>query len=332
MSFDEIWRELEAERAQGAGRLVRRIHPESAVDLFLAVTKPSNRRMMALAVAASAVEELDDLPGGQGIQTRIEHPAGDPRAQLQLVLMDPMSEDIFGALASDMAGAVAPVMADEEAVAAWVARLRRWQRMLAALSPDGLSGERQRGLYAELWMLRSHLLPAMDPEVAIVGWTGPSAASHDFELERGAVEVKSTAGKQHQVLRIASERQLDDTGVPALYLYHLSLDVRQGEGETLVEAVAALRAKLASTAAAPLLEERLLLSGYAAAHEAHYRETAYTKREDNFFHVGAGFPRLVESDLPAGVGDVRYSVAVAECKHWSVAAREVIGTLTGAPA
>lgn len=330
MRFDDLWTALESERAEGTGRLVRRIHPESAVDLYLAVTKPGNQRMMILGVDAGAVEELDELPGGQGIRTRLEHPAGDGRAQLQLVLVDPMGADIFGALARDMAGAVAPAGTDEEAVAAWMARLRRWQHMLAALSPDGLSGERQRGLYAELWFLRRHLLGAIDSQAAILGWTGPSAASHDFELERAAIEVKSTAGKQHQVLRIASERQLDDTGVAALYLYHLSLDVRQGEGETLIDAVAAVREALAGTTAVPAFEERLLLSGYASAHEPRYRNTAYTEREENFFRVEGEFPRIVESDLSAGVGDVRYSVAVSECKHWSVDAEEAIESLTEA--
>jgi hypothetical protein len=331
MSYDALWRELEKGRGDGEGRLVRRIHPESAVDLFLAVTKPGNRRMLSLGVASGATAALDDLPSGRGIETRLQHSADEARAQLQLVLGDPMCADIFAALAQDLADAVSPAASDEEAVLAWVTRLRRWQGLLAALTPDGLSGERQRGLYAELWLLRKHLLSALGEEMAIRGWTGPSASSHDFELDHGAVEVKSTAGKQHQILRIASERQLDDTGVSELFLYHLSLDVRQGEGETLVDAVAAVRAELAGTAMATAFEERLLMSGYVAAHESRYRTTVYTEREDNFFRVGAGFPRLIESDLPPGVGDVHYSVAVAECKHWTVGAGDVMNGLAGAP-
>jgi hypothetical protein len=331
VNYEDLWRELEAGRVDGEGRLVRRIHPESAVDLYLGVTKPDNRRILSMGVAAGVTEELDDLPSGRGIETRVRHSPDEARAQLQLVLGDPMSADIFTALAQDLAAAVSPVATDKEAVATWVGRLRRWQGLLAALTHDGLSGERQRGLYAELWMLRRHLFGSLGADSAIRGWTGPSASSHDFELDYGAVEVKSTAGKQHQRLRIASERQLDDTGVPQLFLYHLSLDVRQGEGETLIDAVNAVRAELAGTLVAVEFEERLLMSGYTAAHEPRYRGTVYTEREENFFRVEAGFPRLIESDLPSGIGDVRYSVAVAECKHWGVSAGEAMNGLAEAP-
>jgi len=330
MSYQSLWNDLEADGESGAGHVVRRIHPESKVDLFLAVAKPSNRRMLTLSVDADIADALDELPAGHGIATRA-HQVGDlQRAQLELVLMDPSCGDIFSALVEDVAGAVAPAADDRAAVSMWIARLRRWQRLLASLSPEGLSGERQRGLYAELWVLRHHLIEAVGPEASVRAWTGPDAASHDFELAHGALEAKATAGKQHQVLRIASERQLDDTGVAALFLFHLSLDVRQGEGETLVQAVGAVRAGLSGTAAAAAYEERLLAAGYSDAHEARYRRVAYTVRESNFFHVREDFPRITEADLPPGVGDIRYSVSVSEAKHWLTEPATVMATLAGA--
>lgn len=318
MRYEDIWAELEAGEGAGAGHLVRRIHPESRTDLFLAVEKPGNRRILSLAVSPESSEDLDDLPAGRAIQSRLQHDPHADRTQLQLVLIDPMSADIFGVLVSDIAAAVAPSANDRDAVAHWVARLQRWQRLLSSLGAEGLSSERQRGLYAELWLLRKHLLEWLGAARAVTGWTGPRGASHDFELDRAAVEVKSTAGKQHQVLRIASERQLDGTGTEQLLLFHLSIDVRQGEGESLVDAVNDARDTLATTAAASVFEERLLLAGYAAAHEPRYRRTAYAIREQNFFQVVQGFPRLTETDLPIGVGDLRYSVAVSECRRFGV--------------
>jgi len=329
VSYETLWAELETAGGDGAGHLVRRIHPESVTNLFLAVAKPDNRRKLQLNVDAAAADALHDVPTGRGIETRLHDIQDGARTQVELVLMDPSSADIFGALVEDVAGAVAPSEDDRAAVSAWVARLRRWQRLLATLSPDGLSAERQRGLYAELWLLRHRFVAQLGAEATVNAWTGPDAASHDFEFSRGAVEVKSTAGKRHQVLRMASERQLDDTGVDALFLFHLSLDVRQGEGETLVQAVGAARSQLEGTPAAATLEERLLAAGYSGAHEPRYRRTAYTPREQSFFHVTDDFPRLTEADLPPGVGDVRYSVAVSEAAHWTVPAETVMATLSG---
>jgi hypothetical protein len=329
LSFNPIWTELEDVAGAGEGEVIRRIHPEAAIDLFLAVAKPLNQRMIMLAVESAAIEDVPELPSGKGITSQVRPLPEGSRAAVELLLVDRSSRDIFTVLAADMARAVIGAKDSREAVGAWVARLRRWQRLLAHLSPTGLSPERQRALYAELWLLREHLVDALGPEAAVHAWTGPDAASHDFELAAGAVEVKSTAGKQHQVLRISSERQLDDTGVPVLYLFHLSLDVRQGDGQTLPEAVAATREALAESGAASVFEDRLLTVGYTAAHEPHYQGTNYTVREFNYFHVDEEFPRITEADLVPGVGDVRYSVTVAECKHFLAGQEEVLSTLRG---
>ncbi|MEQ1678566.1 MAG: PD-(D/E)XK motif protein, partial [Chitinophagaceae bacterium] len=64
-------------------------------------------------------------------------------------------------------------------------------------------------------------------------WTGPSKAIQDFQFGRWALEVKTTSGKNHQKIYVSSERQLDDSLIPAIFLYHLSLDIRNGNGETL---------------------------------------------------------------------------------------------------
>jgi Putative PD-(D/E)XK family member, (DUF4420) len=52
-------------------------------------------------------------------------------------------------------------------------------------------------------------------------------------------------------------------------------------------------------------------------------------REHNYFKVGAEFPRIIESDLRNGIGDVRYTISVAECKRFSIAESEVIALIGG---
>jgi hypothetical protein len=147
----------------------------------------------------------------------------------------------------------------------------------------------------------------------VTSWTGPVGAIQDFSLGSVAVEVKTTAGKQHQRVRIASERQLDDRGLEALLLFHLSVDDRENLGDTLPGIVQRLRGTLGSdgTAAAEF-EALLFAAGYHDVHSPRYR-TGYTVREANIFRVTEGFPRLTELNLPEGVGDLSYSVALAAC-------------------
>lgn len=64
-------------------------------------------------------------------------------------------------------------------------------------------------------------------------------------------------------------------------------------------------------------------------HAARYVNTGYVIRETNFFNVVKGFPRIVEDDLRKGVGDVSYSISVAECQHFAVSAAEAAELIGG---
>jgi hypothetical protein len=324
-----VWEELERVTTPSErGRVKRRIRPEAKCDLFLAIAKPSNHRMVLMLVGEESLVGIDELPTARGVEARIARPGEDGAdAALELVLTDPGAADIFTALATDISDAVVSQSDESAAVAALVGRLQRWQRFLEESGPEGLTPERQRGLFAELWLLRHYLLHAVGPAMAIQGWTGPAHASHDFQLGACAIEVKGTAAKQHQVLRVASERQLDDTGVKRLYLFHVSLDTHRGAGVTLPVLIDDLREWLHSKVSASSFEERLFEAGFLDAHRDLYENPGYTVRESNFFHVAEDFPRIVESDLPPGVGDVHYSVAVAECKHFLVEAESVMAEL-----
>jgi hypothetical protein len=146
---------------------------------------------------------------------------------------------------------------------------------------------------------------------------GPALAPQDFAFGAAAVEVKTTTGAQPQLLRITSERQLDTTALDHLALFHLSLDAREGTGQTLPDLVGEIRTILLDPAAADVFEDRLFGAGYLDAQAAQYR-TGYTLREAGIFIVGEGFPRLVEADCPPGVGDVIYSIAVSALTPFAV--------------
>ena len=161
--------------------------------------------------------------------------------------------------------------------------------------PGGLTPERQRGLYAELWLLRDHLLDAVGAVAAVQAWTGPARASHDFQFGSCALEVKGTAAKQHQMLRIVSERQLDVTGVETLFLFHLSLDTHRDAGQPLPALVDEVREACTARMSRRPFEDRLFEAGYLDAHRHLYENPGYTVRESNFFRVAEGFPRIVEA-------------------------------------
>ena len=117
-----------------------------------------------------------------------------------------------------------------------------------------------------------------------------------------------------------------------MVLLHLSLDLRQGQGETLPEMVDGVRSLVANDAIAKDELENLLFEvGYLDIHATRYENIGYTIREHNYFKVGENFPRIIESDLRNGVGDVRHTISVAECKRFSMSEPEVIALIGEQP-
>lgn len=306
MNVSQIWAELAAEAAP-EGRFRRRIHQESVADLYLVVEKPANTRALLIDVDLSGVE-LGELPSGRGLDL-CRVPATGGGDALELVLSKPSFADLFDTLVIDVAKAAAAGVDKADVAARVTERVRRWQRFLRG-SSTGLTPERQRGLFGELFFLRTILLGAVPALTAVQAWVGPHGRPQDFAFGEVAIEVKTSIGAQPQLLRIASERQLDTTALKHLALYQLSLDAREGAGQTLPDMIAEIRKRLKDPMAADIFEDRLFDAEYLDAQAGLYRN-GYTVRAAGIFMIGDGFPRLVEADCPQGVGDVEYSISVS---------------------
>jgi hypothetical protein len=328
MNLHALWAELESAPAPGEAVARRRLPTTSTVDLNITLSQPGPVRGLALTVADIALVNVADLPSTRGLDHRRYAAASAARTTLEIRLTDPAANELFVALATDVARATAAAGDDQDAVGLWLSRIKRWQRLMAQ-APQGLGRERQLGLFAELEVLSTDLLKHLDVAVAVEGWQGP-LGGHDFQLPGGALEVKGSAAHEPQVAMVNSERQLDTTGTDSLHLVHVSLDVHQHAGRTLPDLVARIRDIAAGTDAEDALEDRLLDAGYADAHAHQYRTTGYTVRQKSFFEIGDGFPRIVESDLLDGVGGVTYKLVIAACAPFEVDRSSVLSRFGGA--
>ncbi|PSB33719.1 PD-(D/E)XK motif protein [Stenomitos frigidus] len=331
MSIRELWNELERDVQQDrSGYVTRRVRPDSICDLRVAVMEPQGTRTLLLKARRIIIELIQEYPESAGFQVQLMQLAGESPdyLTLQLTLTQSRYSDIFTALADDIIAGVAEKKTEEAGLEEFIVRLKRWQAFLKANQPDGLSEEQQRGLYGELWFLRQVASLSLEPLRGIQFWTGPRGTQQDFQFARSAIEVKTTISKQHQKLTIASERQLDDSGTGTLILLHLSLDSRPGRGEALPDIVTSLRLLLVNhSAAREEFENHLFAVGYLDIHALRYEQIGYIVRETNYFKVEGGFPRIIESDLCNGIGDVRYTISVAECKRFAIAEADVLSLI-----
>jgi hypothetical protein len=328
MNIEEIWQLLENEtNNMSLGYLSRYILLEVGYEVYIAIDKPSNTRLLILRVNNIFLDQKTVYPASSGfVVNRIVLPQDRAEdATLQLVLTNTRYKDIFTTLVQDVVDHLASIPEGQAAISAFIVRLKRWQAFLEKHNSEGLSEIAQQGLYGELWFLRQVVLSHLGLFNGLRSWTAPKWTQQDFQFPKCAVEVKTTSAKQHQKLVISSERQLDDLGTGTIVLLHLSLDVRQGSGETLLEMITSIRLLVTNDITAKDEFESLLFEiGYLDIHSVRYENTGYTIREHNYFKVREGFPRIIESELRNGVGDVRYTISVSECKRFSIPESEVI--------
>lgn len=318
--YSELWEQLEREVSQKhtSQTLVRRIIPESNLDVYIGIVQPDNKRAFALEVNSTLMDDLEELPVFKGLDIVKRDAISDKpdRASLFVILKGSRFADLFSILIEDIATELLAIRDEQQALSLTVTRLVEWQQFAQQGDKDGLSEEAQRGLYGELYLLLHHLLPNMGPR-GVMSWKGFSANQQDFYIGKTALEVKTAIAKQHQKLSISSERQLDGAFFDKLYLYHLSMDEVQQSSHTLPAIVQDIQHLLKSDPqASQYFDDGLYEAGYLDEHAKMYKLAGYEIREENLFTVEGEFPRIVEKDLRLGVGDVKYSINVAECKHF----------------
>lgn len=319
--YDEL-ENTAAPIGEAKGTTSRRLACQSPCDMYVAVEKPTNVRLLIARFGSSSLPSPLELPAFSGLELSSHTEAGDKEARLTISVRAPQPalNDIFTSFAQDVSQVTASKASEKLAARAFLGRVHQWQRLLQKAGTEGLTKEQQVGLFGELWYLREAVFLALSPSQAVSAWTGPDAAATDYQFAEGvAMEVKTTQGKAPYLLSISSERQLDDAGWKALYLVHLPVEIVRGAGETLPDLVASVRALVAPDAAADaLFADKLLASGYADTHADRYSDRGYRAADIHCYRVTDGFPRIITSDLPNGVGSVRYLLSVASCQAYEV--------------
>lgn len=333
-SIGQSWIALKGERADEYGYVRIRLSPDCPHALYAALHRPSDMPAIMLELGTASLPARLRFPDTVGLRVHAHQVSPGPHGRTRIIveLIRTIYRDIFEVLADDVCRQIPQSANESEAAECLVARLSRWQTFLRKYTPDGLTPEEQAGLFGELWFLGTWLFDAVGASNTVASWKGPEAAEQDFQARSVAVEVKVTRSAGHEKLSISNVRQLDATGLAHLLLLHLSFDVRQGQAQTLPWLIASIEDRLDKHDAASVDEFRAKLTsvGYLPSQADLYSDTSYALRHHSFYRVAEGFPRLLESDLPNGIGDVRYSIAVAALQAFSLADTSVAGLLAGA--
>ncbi len=327
-----IWRELAAEAGDGSGYACRRVTGPEWMGAFIAVAKPGDRPALLFELPAGRLDRDLANRNSRGFEVARESLTGQasPKERIILSLSDDSYLDTFEIFSSDVVEKVR-VASDEATMGTILAdRIFKWRRFMEVYDPGGLTAGEQQGLFGELLFIRDLVKAGVRPMRILEAWRGPSGGNQDFVFDRIAFEVKTTSANPPERAVISNILQLDSLGLDNLFLYHASLVSRKGgHGMTLpglVEEVSALALR-ESVASRAKLDDCLLEAGYLEGQAGKLYTANYSLRHSACFRVAEGFPRLLERDLPAGVGDVKYSIEVSSLKPFEVTIAGVLARM-----
>lgn len=324
----EIWNDLENDESVSQGILYKRFSKDILPDVFVAFQQPEG----FIGIAAHIKETVVDVRRYANLRDISVEEFIDKKLKGKKVyffkLLNNQHRDIFSVLCEDLLSAISKLTDEKIVIRELFNRFEKWKSLFDKANLEGLSNEEQRGLFGELYFLRKFISNAENISSKIQSWTGPLKEIKDFQFGSWGVEVKTTSGNNHQKINISSERQLDTSNTTNLYLNHLSLEFREGTGETLPVIVDSIIEILKSEITALNHFKNLLFeAGYFEHHRELYLSKGYLIRNNTYYRVEGDFPRIEENNIPSGVGDVKYSIIVSGCSEYIVAENEVLQNL-----
>lgn len=267
---------------------------------------------LRLLIPTETGRRLPEGLSGAGVGVSVvQYVVGDGlRSFIEVGCSAPELTEVFQSLSDEILRRLRAGSGPELAVADAIAEFRE---LLVRGRAESL--EARIGLFGELVLLNELL--GINPAAATT-WTGPLRQRYDFSGSQVCAEVKSTLRRDGAVAHITSLEQLAaDEGKRALVLVHTVLERSGTGGQSLHELIEGARRR---SSASEVIDRALGSLGISdwRTRESLIEERFQVLRQD-FFDVGASFPRLTqESFRPGhpmpGVREISYTIDLAHAR------------------
>jgi hypothetical protein len=307
--IENIWQDFIENDSLKTGIVLKRYSADIIPDCFVSMRMPEKVKSIAFRISAKVID-ISSLSDLKDIASEIIPDETDRDKSLLIIsLADNSLSSIFAVLCEDLFQFVSAIEQEVVLIQTLQNRFAQWKELFVMAKGSGLTLEKQIGLFGELFLLKKLFLRTGLLKEILSIWTGPETGIRDFEKNNCAIEVKTTHTHNHQKIRISSERQLDTTLLQYLFLFHLSIEKRNSDKNTLNTIVEEIYSILGENILlSNIFKRKLISAGYFEHHKQMYLNNSFLIREEDFYIIEKDFPRVEEKDLMKGVGDVKYSI------------------------
>lgn len=183
-------------------------------------------------------------------------------------------------------------------------------------SKDSFTREEAVGLFGELYFLFKVVAPRFGLKSAITSWKGPMGFPQDFSVENTTIEVKTTESAHGRIIKISSIEQLCFLNFEGfLYVVTINETAANGYKKSLRSLIAEIQnqCEIEKVDITDLMT-KLDLVGYSES--STHAKKEYTVIAEDIYAVRDAFPRILPSELPQGVVNVKYSINLNLCEQY----------------
>ena len=228
-----------------------------------------------------------------------------------------VDQDLFSAMCHTLVSVLREVQNAATALSVAMEQVKRWKAFMAGKKRGILSAEEIRGLFGELIFLRQLLDHARTEHDALASWEGPESTQQDFIFDNTALEVKTLSGRERNSVRISSEDQLESLNDRLfLKVVRLTEKPESDRAVSLNDLVQRISCDFREHDVFELFYEKLAKAGYFELYE--YDNPRFIVSEERLYCVTEDFPKLIRSELPDGVWNVRYGISLERMKSFHV--------------
>lgn len=243
---------------------------------------------------------------------------------LILMLEKHIDQDLFFSLCETLTQTLSEVSDPLVGLAVVLSQIKRWKAFLAGKKGRLLSAEEVRGLFGELQFLQQ-MLDEMDIEQnALEAWQGPEMSHQDFIFSDIAVEVKSLSGRERNTVKISSEDQLESLNSSLFLKVFRLIDMPESKASmSLNELVKSIEETLTEAEAIDMFDTKLAKAGYVQMFP--YDKPKFVVAEEQTYRVEGDFPRIVRSELNAGLTRIGYEIKLESVQDYLCSDKDLWG-------
>lgn len=243
---------------------------------------------------------------------------------LILVLEKHIDQDLFYSLCETLIHALSETSDPLVGLSVALSQIKRWKAFMAGKKGRVLSAEEVRGLFCELKFLQQMLNQMKSELDALEAWQGPETSHQDYIFSDTAVEVKSFSGRERNTIKISSEDQLESLSSNLFLKVFRLIDMPESKASTsLNELVKTVEEVLTEAEAIEMFDNKLAKAGYVQM--LAYDKPKFVVAEEQTYRVEGGFPKIVRSELNAGLTRVGYEIKLESVRDYLCADKDVWG-------